>query len=156
MAQITVHKPKKFYNFQFLRPYFVLSPKISSLDPYLGTPRHTSLQKKKKKKNWVPPHSRGEAPGSSRVLGDSPVRNANLPMFLTKAWADLTTGWLQSELIGADQGRGPTEFLAGRNYIGHYHIVYLEVDFSVTPVWLWSSLCGRFLSSSYHIVVTMW
>ena len=73
-----------------------------------------------------------------------------------KAWADLTTGWLQSGLIGADQGRDPTEFLAGRNYIGHYHIVYLEVDFSVTPVWLWSSLCGRFLSSSYHIVVTMW
>ena len=50
-----------------------------------------------------------------------------------KAWADLTTGWLQSGLIGADQGKGPTEFLAGRNYIGHHHIVYLEVDFSVTP-----------------------
>ena len=51
-----------------------------------------------------------------------------------KAWVDLTTGWLQSGLIGADQGRGPTEFLlVGRNYIGHYHIVYLEVDFSVTP-----------------------
>ena len=53
--------------------------------------------------------------------------------YFKKAWADLTTGWLQSGLIGADQGRGPTEFLAGRNYIGHYHIVYLEVDFSVTP-----------------------
>ena len=30
-------------------------------------------------------------------------------------------------------GGGPTEFLAGRNYIGHYHIVDVEVDFSVTP-----------------------
>ena len=77
----------------------------------------------------------------------------NILKRLERIWLQ---GWLQSGLIGADQGRGPTEFLAGRNYIGHYHIVYLEVDFGVTPVWLWSSLCGRFLSSSYHIVTTMW
>ena len=58
------------------------------------------------------------------------LRTRKILKRLERIW--LATGWLQSGLIGADQGRGPTEFLAGRNYISHYHIVYLEVDFSVT------------------------
>ena len=43
LAQISVHKPQKFENFHFLRPYFC--KKISSLDPHSGTLCWTHIPK---------------------------------------------------------------------------------------------------------------